>query len=234
MSRGRYGYHDVPRSASDHGPFEMTRRDADRVPDRDASLYASMRDAYNYLNRDRGSRHTLGSRDLGVGRDVGSAIESAFGKTANVGGVLAGAGIAGLMAGLLGNANLGSTGIPNAIVPAAAFGAAAYTGVLPFFSKETWQSAALGALGMGAGLWLLSQGLRVQSARTAQAPAVVVAGQPPKTVARDYLRGPAIGGAPPYLAAAGYPQVGYPQVGRGSASLSPLSEAEMISIAARY
>lgn len=233
----------------------MTRRDRDDRGSRggrdafDDDLYAPMRDAYEYLH---------GSRD--AARDNGSSRrEGPFGDTRDLLGLVAGGALVGLTAGLLGNANLGNTGIPMAVIPAAVGYAASYFDVLPSFSKD-FRNAATGALVVGTGLWALAQGVRVQAARQAPGGGVVVAGSPPA-----YGPPSQMGAAPPmHPAHAAHPQAAqqYARVGacpppaygpfgpppaplppppfgaqmpmQQPNSRSPLSEAEMISIAQRY
>lgn len=218
----------------------MTRRDYDE----DDDLRSSMRDAFEYLHPGRdAARDSASSRREGV-----------FGDTRDLLGLVTGGALVGLTAGLLGNANLGNTGIPMALIPAGIGYAASYFDVLPAYSSD-FKNLATGALVVGTGLWALAQGVRVQAAR--QAPAVVVAGAPPAAMgaapphqqafAQQYAR---VGACPPQAYAPPPPYAppptslpapsfgtAYPAYSTGVApsySRSPLSEAEMISIAQRY
>lgn len=207
----------------------MTRRDAD------ADLLGVMRDSYDYIH----------ARDRGAERDNGSASsrsEGLLGDPRDLAGLLAGGALVGLMSGLLGNANIGQTGIPNAIIPAGIGYAASYFDLLGRFDRDV-KNAATGALIVGAGLWALSQGVRIQAARQ-QTPAVVVAGGPPPYAAQGSdprLTHPSVGHMPPQYVPPQYapppqhlpppsPQAQFQQ----TRSQVPLSEAELISIAQRY
>lgn len=203
----------------------MTRRDYGA----DADLLGAMRDSYDYIH----------ARDRGAERDNGgsSKSESLFGDPRDLAGLLAGGALVGLMSGLLGNANIGQTGIPNAIIPAGIGYAASYFDLLGRFDRDV-KNAATGALIVGAGLWALSQGVRIQAARQ-QTPAVVVAGGPPPYAAQG--SDPRIGHMPPPQAPIHYQPSGYsvpaqhlPSPEPQTRSQMPLSEAELISIAQRY
>lgn len=229
---GRYGYRGggVSRRGSTRGrsgPFEMTRRDRDHDDDED--LYGSMRDAYSYLH---------GSRD--AARDSASRREGVFGDARDLLGLAAGGAIVGLTAGLLGNANIGNTGIPLALIPAGVGYAASYFDILPSFSKD-FQNAATGALVTGLGLWALAQGVRVQTARQGQG--VVVAGNPPAYAAPQgpFAQMAGVPGMPQQASIGHDPRYAppsshlpAPSFNASMGSRSPLSEAEMISIAQRY
>jgi hypothetical protein len=255
MSR-RYGYHGSSASRSSErrasAPFEMTRRDRDgrggsrgssmsRRDDYDDDLVGSMRDAYSYLHAGRDSARDNGS----------SRREGPFGDTRDLLGLVAGGALVGLTAGLLGNANIGNTGIPMALIPAGIGYAASYFDVLPSWSKD-FRNAATGALVVGTGLWALAQGVRVQASRQQPGGGVAIAGSPPPAqigqapspFAAPFVPQPQPAYAapcappPPYVP----PPLGAPSPFAGgmrapgamSPSRSPLSEAEMISIANKY
>jgi hypothetical protein len=230
MHGRRYGYRRYE-ERHDNGAFPLTRRDPYmRDADRDAisrDLQRTMRDAYAVIR---------GDTDRDPAKDAGDV----FGSGRDLLGLLAGGGLTGLAVGLLGNTNLGQTGIPFALLPAAAGYAISAFGLAGDYGKDV-RNAANGALVVGLGLWAASQGARLQ--QNAAAPATIVAGRPSSgdrssdqvgnhpaypTYTTPIMASPTY--APPAFAA----PVQQAPVQQAPVRESALTEAELIDIARRY
>lgn len=232
MARDDYG--------SVRAPFALTRHDRDRERD---VLSAAMRDAWDYFSAgdDDRPKRDLSDVTRGILGDNERAVRDMLG-------LFGGAGIVGLTAGLMGNANIGNSGIPMALIPAGvAYGLSAFD-VLPGFSQD-FRNIGHGALAMGLGLWALSLGIRIQSQRQ-QSPAIVAAGAPPSHDAvgsAPPANQPAqqhahaqMGNHPPPPAYAAWPQhaqpgmLPAPMFNPNFVRRGPLSEPEMIAVMQQY